>query len=149
MVKKMIQLDPDACFLCQKPDQGCNRCPKCSMVHCGTDHLAVHRGSSKKHPEICWPFRIGRRDVVGNVMVASRDIKAGETILEEKPAVWGPNNKSVPLCLDCLQPVKFVEKTIEKVEEEGTIPVTKKVVNSFCSKCGFPVCNEKCKWVNF
>ena len=29
---------------------------------------------------------------------------AGLTILEESPVVWGPNNKSLPLCLSCLKP---------------------------------------------
>ena len=73
-------------------------------------------------------------------MVATRDIKMGETILEEKPAVWGPNNKSYPLCLDCLQPVKFKEVS------SGDGELKEKVVDSFCSKCGFPVCNQKCKF---
>ncbi len=38
--------------------------------------------------DICWPFRIENRPIVGKIMVASRDIKATEVVLEEFPAAW-------------------------------------------------------------
>ena len=58
-------------------------------------------------------------------MVATRDIKAMEIILEEdKPAVSGPMYESRPVCLECLGPV------------DGSVT---------CDKCSLPLCGEACK----
>ena len=90
---------------------------------------------------VCWPFYIDTRPSVGRIMIASRDIRAGEIILEEMPAIWGPSNKSAAVCLGCL---KFTWKPAEKsdVVENGEVVDT--TVRT-CSKCKFPVCGTECK----
>ena len=122
---------------------------------------------------MCWPFQIEQRPLVGNVMVASRNISATETILEEAAAIWGPNCKSRSVCLQCLRPqVIPIKKTAEDSMANNTEnlaknpenptkdPETESLANGsaeeakpkftapkyYCSKCGFPVCDEKCKF---
>ena len=50
-------------------------------------------------------FKIIRDETVGRHMVASRNIKAGETILKEEPLTYGPNEITKPICLGTYQPV--------------------------------------------
>ena len=167
----VIEIDEDSCFLCQSKlgtnGKVCEHCQE-AIKYCCDDHYAVHRGSIRRRGGggkkdesdscgidnpgsssgrnqdsggVCWPFRIGRHAVKGNVMVASRDVRAGETILEEHPAVWGPNVKTTPVCVECLssQP-----RTEEMVSKDGLNK--EKIVTSTCSKCGFPVCGTECKY---
>ena len=61
-------------------------------------------------------------------MAASRDINAGEIILEEQPLTFGPvcstgGEKILPLCLGCYRPV------------DGSF---------LCSECGLPMCCQEC-----
>ena len=111
-------------------------------------------------------------------MVASRNISATETILEEAAAIWGPNCKSRSVCLQCLRPqVIPIKKTAEDSmiknaenlaknpknlakDPETSAKETESLANVsveeakpkftapkyYCSKCGFPVCDEKCKF---
>jgi hypothetical protein len=75
----------------------------------------------------CLSFHMEHRDVVGNVMVAHRNVEAGEVVLEETPAVLGPCNKAGRLnnvCVECLS---------TKAKER-------------CEKCGFPVCDKECEY---
>ena len=65
------------------------------------------------------------KPIVGNVLVATRDIKATEIILEEYPAATGHNTKSKPCCMECLGPVQPEDR---------------------CDICNFPLCKkEECK----
>ena len=89
---------------------------------------------------VCWPFCIETRPSVGRIMMATRDIRAGETILEEAPAVWGPNDKSPAVCLGCLKPAVKVDSSNAETSN-GNLPST---INK-CSKCRFPVCGSECK----
>ena len=41
----------------------------------------------------------------GNVIVAVRDIKPFETVLIDKPAIVGPFDDTLPMCLECSKPV--------------------------------------------
>ena len=66
-------------------------------------------------------------------MVAASDIPAGTTVLEEAPAVWGPNNKSLPVCLGCLKPTAALGSNV--IDEDKT-----------CSKCRFPMCSKTCEF---
>ena len=77
----------------------------------------------------CQPFFISRRDLVGNVMLASRPISASEVILEERPAAFGPASKANPVCLECLEPWDR--------EKNGR--------GFVCYECKFPLCGEKCE----
>ena len=100
----------------------------------------------------------------GNVMIAARDIPAGSTVLEEEPAIWGPNNKSLPVCLGCLKPIghnspeqngsNFKENIKNNVTngeqspsncgdndlEDQFVPKEKR-----CTTCQFPICSKECK----
>ena len=57
--------------------------------------------------------------------MAAKDIKEGETIMEECPAVRCPPYTTKPICLGCYT---FVEK-------ESCFP---------CKQCNWPMCSEKC-----
>lgn len=93
---------------------------------------------------ICWPFRIDTRPNVGRIMVATRDIRAGEIILEEMPAVWGPNNKSAAVCLECLKPAF---KLTDKSNDENVDHNQGGILINTCSKCHFPICGDECKLI--
>jgi hypothetical protein len=41
--------------------------------------------------------------------VASKDLKAGDTILEEKPLSWAPMLDTRPVCLTCLDNVSTLD----------------------------------------
>ncbi|CAB4062395.1 unnamed protein product [Lepeophtheirus salmonis] len=114
-------------------------CPHCassssSVEACSNDHLKVHYSPKSikkgKETESCSSFKIGTKPHIGNVMLASKDIRAGDVVFIERPAVWGPDSKSRPVCLNCLE-----NKSSNQLEAE----------RYFCSKCGFPVCNEECE----
>ena len=96
------EFQPEACFLCQKTPEETGvdkvKCDFCDIVACSGPHKEVHlrtrrSNKGKNSPSVdtvmggendkwCWPFRIGRHPLKGNVMIASRDIKAGKyTIL--------------------------------------------------------------------
>ena len=50
----------------------------------------------------------GKSDLVGRYMVAARDICPGEVVFTDQPAVVGPDNSAIPMCLVsrlALQPV--------------------------------------------
>ena len=43
--------------------------------------------------------------MLGNHLVANKNIKEGEVILQESPLVMGPAQQTVPVCLGCYVPV--------------------------------------------
>ncbi|TRY73393.1 hypothetical protein TCAL_09913 [Tigriopus californicus] len=108
-------MDPEQlCFLCQNPSV--LECSKCRAIfYCSDQHLQVHFGSENQ----CLAFKITKKPVIGNIMVATRHIRATEVILEERPAIYGPKNSSLPNCLECMGPTK-----------------------ERCPKCGFPCCQD-------
>jgi len=69
-------------------------------------------------------YDIGKSDTVGRFMVAKRDIRPGEVIFQDSPAVIGPDNSSVPMCTVCWRKV-----TGEYV----------------CEGCGWPLCGPGCR----
>ena len=54
-------------------------------------------------------------------MVASRDISAGELIMQELPCSLGPGHYTPPVCLGCYRTV------------DGSVT---------CARCGWPICSE-------
>ena len=46
-------------------------------------------------------YDIGKCEEVGRYMVAKRDLKPGEVIFTDQPAVIGPDSNSLPLCTVC------------------------------------------------
>lgn len=63
---------------------------------------------------------------VGRHLVATRDIKPGDIVLKEPVLIWGPAQITVPVCLGCGK----------EITAENSRP---------CSKCGWPICSEKCE----
>merc|ERR1719234_882261 len=74
------------------------------------------------HGRLGRPYTILINKTVGRYMVAVRDIKPGELIMEERPLTFGPI--ASPVCLGC-------HKTLQQ----------KKIL---CALCGWPMCSEKC-----
>lgn len=109
-------IEANQCFFCQK--ESSIQCSACNLSSCSSEHLVLHRPQ-----ELCLPFRIQYKEGVGRYIVATRDISPLEVILEDDPAVFGPNHDTEPVCLECLLPV------------DGTY---------LCSRCNLPLCGEKC-----
>lgn len=65
----------------------------------------------------------------GRYLVASRDIRAGEVILTEKPLIRGPSQITCPVCIVCLHGL-----------DDNDISNT----NQQCERCGWPLCKQ-CK----
>ncbi|KAL0274822.1 UNVERIFIED_CONTAM: hypothetical protein PYX00_002854 [Menopon gallinae] len=112
------------CGVCNQPSRYvCGGCK--TTNYCSKEHQKLHWKSG--HKEQCKPiFRIEVNDVLGRHLVATRDIKAGELILQEPPLIVGPKAVSLPVCLGChsvCQPGSSVE----------------------CDGCGFPLCSVKCQ----
>lgn len=61
--------------------------------------------STSKQPssiESIKPYRVADSPIFGRYLVASRDLKAGETVLKQTPVVIGPCGE--PVCLGCYVP---------------------------------------------
>jgi len=69
-------------------------------------------------------YDIGKSDTVGRYMVARRNIKPGEVVFTDQPAVIGPDNAAVPMCLVCWRKVSG---------------------NYKCRMCGWPLCGDACR----
>jgi len=69
-------------------------------------------------------YDIGKSDTVGRYMVARRDINPAEVIFTDEPAVIGPDNAAVPMCLVCWRKVTGLYK---------------------CSLCRWPLCGDMCR----
>ena len=73
------------------------------------------------------PYAIVKDETFGRHMVASRDISAGETVMEDFPLTFGPMVTSAVggQCLGCYRPLP-----------QGRRPS--------CPRCGWPVCSLQC-----
>ena len=73
------------------------------------------------------------RPIIGNVLIATRSIKATETVLEELPAALGHHAKTKPCCIEC---GAQMDKSQDGVEQR-------------CENCNFPLCNktDQCKFL--
>ncbi len=79
----------------------------------------------KEHRLRCSPFKIVQGgDDVGRYVVATRDIRAGEVIIEEQPVTAGPKQFTHAVCLGCFSRV------------DGSYS---------CSGCGWPMCGAECE----
>jgi len=108
------------------------------VVACSQQHLALHLqpASSSPSPPLhlqtqaashlppsCLPYTISFQKGVGRCLVASRTVLPGELVLAESPIVVGPNQRTQPLCLGCLQPTDL---------------------SCLCPVCKFPFCRPEC-----
>lgn len=103
--------------LCGRPAE--QRCAGCSDVHyCGRPCQRKHW---KTHRLACRAYCVDSSPLVGRRLKASRDLKAGEVILRDKPLVVGPKSFK-PVCLGCYGPIK------------GRIQ---------CALCGWLMCGDR------
>ena len=97
------------------------QCTWCGTAEvCGEDHLKLHRPNTK-----CLPWRVVVMEGRGRALVATRHIRARETVLTEGAGVRGPGLVSSAVCPGCLAPVR-----------PPLLP---------CSRCSLPVCSPACQ----
>ena len=99
------------------------------MSHCTAEHRnsvtycvlvkVSHCTAAMTSDTACLPYRIEYREGVGRMVVAVRDIMAGEVVLADTALLSGPGGSTPPVCCDCLS-----------VWQGGYV----------CSRCGWPVC---------
>jgi len=87
--------------------------------------LAVLKLGVSRHQKI--PFTLRYSEECGRGMIATRNIKRGEVIVEESPAVWGPKatNRGAS-CLECASPITDLSRVI------------------FCPECNLHFCSTAC-----
>ncbi|KAH9632380.1 hypothetical protein HF086_011880 [Spodoptera exigua] len=118
-INKMVE--QGSCIVCLSP--AIQKCSGCQNVHyCSKDH---QKQDWKQHKFQCTPARVKENEKYGRYLEATRDIKAGDIVLKEKPLITGPAQVTPPVCLGCY-----------KLLEEG------KIVS--CEKCGWPFCSADC-----
>ena len=77
------------CFFCESETS--NMCMDCNIVGiCGEKHRDIHRHIGK-----CLPFLVRKSANKGRMVVASRDIKCGETLLVDKPCLIGYTSQDI------------------------------------------------------
>ncbi|KAM3956983.1 SET and MYND domain containing, arthropod-specific, member 1 isoform 1-T2 [Aphomia sociella] len=109
------------CMVCLAPAE--TKCSGCQQVHyCTREHQKQHWKEHKRH---CVPAKLKEDPKFGRYLEATRDIKAGDIILKEKPLITGPTQITPPVCLGCYT-----------LLEEGK--------TARCEKCGWPFCSEVC-----
>lgn len=75
------------CAICLAPAE--QKCSGCHAVHyCSREHQKEHW---KQHKFQCTPARVKEDVTLGRYMEATRDIKAGDIVLKEKPLITGPS----------------------------------------------------------
>jgi len=84
----------------------------------------------KSKAGLCFPYKVELRDQLGRILVATRNIKKGEVICEEVPAIVGPYSRSTPQCLQCFKILHTGHKYT-------------------CSGCGYPMCGDQCSSGNY
>lgn len=79
------------------------------------------------HPNmVIYRFQIEENELLGRFFVSTADIREGDVILEEDPLVSGPLQTTPPVCLGCYVLLNELSRRD-------------------CSKCGWPVCSERCE----
>lgn len=115
------------CDICQQPaNQICGGCKQ--IYYCSRTHQKL--GWKDGHKYKCCAFKIEHTDTLGRHMVATRDIKQGEMIFKEKPAVLGPRITSSALCLTCGVRLEPLAETYDFYK---------------CTTCHWPMCGPKCE----
>ncbi|CAB4062320.1 SMYD [Lepeophtheirus salmonis] len=99
-------------------------CPCCNNAfYCSS---ACHESDWERHQYDCTPYTIHFEDRVGRLLIANRDIEAGEILFEDKPGAIGPDNNPKPCCLGCYKRMTGM-------------------CQYYCSKCDWPLCSVKCE----
>ena len=115
---------PKECEVCNAPCElackGCQKAFYCSRLHQVSDW--------PQHKADCFPAIFIKNDVGEKILVATKGIPAGGTILKEKPLILLPSTTEPAdhICLGCY----------EEVETSVS-----------CSKCKWDICSSKCEKV--
>ncbi|KAF2369131.1 Zinc finger MYND-type [Trinorchestia longiramus] len=108
-----------SCAVCAK--NASTKCTGCRKVfYCSRD---CQRNDWSAHKDACRPYRVGKIEGFGRVLVATRTINAEEEVLRERPFVVGPRPSSELLCLGCFRRVNGGYR---------------------CVRCSWPLCGERC-----
>ncbi|XP_018021838.1 uncharacterized protein LOC108678019 [Hyalella azteca] len=108
-----------SCAVCSK--NASTKCTGCRKVfYCSRD---CQRNNWSAHKDACRPYKVGKIEGFGRVLVATRSIEAEEEVLRERPFVLGPRPCSDMLCLGCYRRV------------DGSYR---------CGKCGWEMCGQDC-----
>jgi len=113
--------DSGSCPSCGKI--ATTKCTGCKQVYyCNRE---CQRKNWKVHKPLCkaLPYKICNSPELGNYLVASRSLKAGEVLFTESPLVVGPSCVTIPVCLACYNPVDGSYK---------------------CPNSGWPLCGPTC-----
>lgn len=80
------------CLVCSQP--GLLPCPACPLAACCPHHLGLHREGGA-----CGAWRVQRRDGVGRVLVAAREVLPWQRVLSDRALarVW----HSSQVCVEC------------------------------------------------
>ena len=88
----------DPCVVCSEPDTSIT-CKACSTASYCSPACQVKDTNNDHHQ--CLPYTILHEDRCGRLLMASRDISAGEVLFNDIPGAVGPDNNPKPICLTC------------------------------------------------
>lgn len=94
---KLFQED-GKCKVCFKAAK--LRCSNCKLeYYCDKEH---QKSDWQRHKSICQAWQVQTFSNRGRCLIATRDLKPGDTIITESPIVWGPSpHNEVRLCVGC------------------------------------------------
>ncbi len=124
-LRKMSNRIAGKCGHCLTPcTMTCSNCNKVS--YCSREHQKADR---KRHKQTCFPAVLTFSEALGNHLVATREIRKGEIILEDEPLLLGPRSNLAhfaKICLGCCAEVQTDHK---------------------CSACSWSLCSLDCQEV--
>jgi len=110
------------CTVCSEPGSALS-CKTCSSaVYCSAT-CQLKDANSDHHK--CLPYSIIYEERCGRLLMAARDISAGEIIFTDTPGAVGPDNNPKPICLTCY-------KTLPGLVYR-------------CRHCSWPLCSPFCQ----
>jgi len=112
------------CVVCSSPHPGvaCRTCS--STIYCSPScQMKDSQALQASHP--CLPYSILHEQRCGRLLIAARDIEAGEVIFHDTPAAVGPDNNPKPVCLTCF---KRLPGLVYR-----------------CRHCSWPLCSPHCQ----
>ena len=87
-----------ACVVCSEENTSLS-CTTCTMAsYCST--TCQVKDTNNEHHQ-CLPYTILHESRCGRLLMASRDISAGEVLFNDIPGAVGPDNNPKPVCLTC------------------------------------------------
>lgn len=94
-----------ACPICKSLTV--SRCAACNKVaYCSREHQKAHW---KVHKGECQAWKVSEAPNLGRFLLAVRDIRPGEVILQEKALLLTPPKVTPPVCPGCY--VEFEDET--------------------------------------